>query len=73
MDRLVPSLAVTCLSTTVFVLTAGAQAQDRGNGNPDERAIRAAEALQQRADRYELGVTIRSVDVAAVEPPPEVA
>jgi membrane protease subunit HflK len=36
-------------------------------------AVRAAESLQRLADRYELGVVIRSVDVAAVEPPPEVA
>jgi membrane protease subunit HflK len=38
-----------------------------------ELGIRAAEAMQRFADRYELGVLIRSVDVAAVEPPPEVA
>jgi membrane protease subunit HflK len=36
-------------------------------------AVRAAESLQLLADRYELGVVIRSVDVAAVEPPAEVA
>jgi membrane protease subunit HflK len=38
-----------------------------------ELGVRAAEAMQQLADRYELGVLIRSVDIAAVEPPPEVA
>jgi membrane protease subunit HflK len=35
--------------------------------------VRAAEAIQRLADRYGLGVLIRSVDIAAVEPPPEVA
>jgi membrane protease subunit HflK len=38
-----------------------------------ELGIRAAEAIQRLADRYGLGVLIRSVDIAAVEPPPEVA
>jgi membrane protease subunit HflK len=36
-------------------------------------AVRAAESLQHLADQYQLGVVIRSVDVVAVEPPPEVA
>jgi membrane protease subunit HflK len=38
-----------------------------------ELGIRAAEAMQGLADRYGVGVLIRSVDIAAVEPPPEVA
>ena len=38
-----------------------------------ELAVRVAEETQAVADRYELGITIRSVDLGAVEPPPEVA
>jgi membrane protease subunit HflK len=38
-----------------------------------ELAMRAAQRVQELADAYELGLTIRSFDLAAVEPPPEVA
>jgi len=38
-----------------------------------ELAILVCERLQQLADQYDLGVTIRSVDVGGVEPPAEVA
>lgn len=38
-----------------------------------ELAVEAAERLQATADRYALGITIRSVDLGSVEPPPEVA
>ncbi len=46
-----------------FVLTEGKR----------ELSDRIARGLQERVDRYELGIFIRSVDIAAVEPPPEVA
>jgi len=38
-----------------------------------ELGIRLADALQKTVDGYGLGVTIRSVDISAVEPPAEVA
>lgn len=38
-----------------------------------ELAAAAADRLQATADRYGLGITIRSVDLGSVEPPPEVA
>ncbi len=38
-----------------------------------ELGVEAAEHLQSWCDKYQLGITIRSVDLAAVEPPPEVA
>jgi uncharacterized protein (TIGR02246 family) len=51
MDRLTSSLAVTCLGTTVFVLTVGAKAQERGTSSSDERAIRAAASQYMSAVR----------------------
>jgi membrane protease subunit HflK len=38
-----------------------------------ELAILIRERLQTSVDQYQLGVTIRSVDIGAVEPPAEVA
>lgn len=38
-----------------------------------ELSVRAAAAMQQFAEERGLGVAVRSVDLAAVEPPPEVA
>ncbi len=38
-----------------------------------ELAIEAARRLQATVDRYGLGITIRSLDLASIEPPPEVA
>jgi len=38
-----------------------------------ELGVVIGEKLREMMDRYELGVTIRSVDIGGVEPPPEVA
>jgi membrane protease subunit HflK len=38
-----------------------------------DMALVIRDRLQALADRYRLGITVRSVDIAAVEPPPEVA
>ena len=38
-----------------------------------ELSASAAEVLQRRLDDYGLGVAVRSIDISAIEPPPEVA
>lgn len=68
-DRLIASSGTASISRVLAaegvdgVLTLGKQ----------ELGVRLANLLQAALDRYNLGVAIRSVDIAAVEPPAEVA
>lgn len=68
-DRLVGTAATAAISQSLAelpvdrVLTVGKQ----------ELGVRLAESLQGLVDEYELGVVIRSVDIASIEPPGEVA
>lgn len=68
-DRLVGTAATAAISQSLAelpvdrVLTVGKQ----------ELGVRLSESLQGLVDDYELGVVIRSVDIASIEPPAEVA
>ncbi|HET6879504.1 MAG TPA: protease modulator HflK, partial [Pirellulales bacterium] len=68
-DRLVASAATAAISEALSaepvdgVLTVGKQ----------RLGVRLAELLQKTVDGYRLGIVIRSVDIAAIEPPAEVA
>lgn len=68
-DRLASTASLAALSQTLAsegvdrVMTLGKH----------DLGIRIAELLQTLVDRYAIGITIRSVDIGAIEPPPEVA
>lgn len=68
-DRLVATAATSAISQSLAelpvdrVLTVGKQ----------ELGVRLAESLQRLVDGYQLGLVIRSVDIASIEPPAEVA
>jgi membrane protease subunit HflK len=68
-DRLVASATEASLSDNL-----AAQPVDRAlTLGKRDLGILLAEKLQTLVDRYELGITIRSVDIGTVEPPAEVA
>ncbi len=68
-DRLVATAATAAISQSLaelpvdLVLTVGKQ----------ELGVRLAELLQRLVEGYQLGVVVRSVDIASIEPPAEVA
>ncbi|MGH7135465.1 MAG: FtsH protease activity modulator HflK [Pirellulales bacterium] len=68
-DRLVATAATAAISQALSaepvdqVLTVGKH----------ELGVRLAESLQGTVDRYRLGIVIRSVNIASIEPPAEVA
>lgn len=68
-DRLVATAATAVISQTL-----AAEPVDRMlTLGKHDLGLRLAETLQKTIDRYGLGIVIRSVDIAAIEPPAEVA
>lgn len=68
-DSLVASAGEAAMTTVL----AGQAVDDALTQGKRELAILIRERLQTSVDQYQLGATIRSVDIGAVEPPAEVA
>jgi len=69
----VDSLVASAGEAAMTAELAGQAVDDALTQGKRELAILIRERLQASVDQYQLGVTIRSVDIGAVEPPAEVA
>lgn len=69
----VDDLIANAAESVLAQLVAGQAVDTAMTLGKQELGMAAMESLQSLANRYQLGIAIRSVDIRSVEPPPEVA